>query len=140
MAIPFPSDEWIQEWRERLNDNDEYAEKGEGWGDGFNGDFVFHVRADDRLPEDHHFFIGLEDGECTAAREIDNPDDVDAGFTYRGDYSDWLALNTGDIGPIDGMMSGVFDIEGDMQKVLQYSEAAVAMTETGREIDTDYRY
>ena len=140
MATPFPSEEWIAEWRERLNDNEEYAEKGQGWGAEFNGDFVFHVRADDRLPDDHYFFIGLEDGTCTEARGIDDPDEVDAGFVYRGDYSDWVALNRGDIGPIDGMMSGVFDIEGDMQKVLQYSEAAVAMSETGRELDTDYQY
>ena len=140
MATPFPSEEWIAEWREQLNDNEEYAEKGQGWGAEFNGDFVFHVRADDRLPDDHYFFIGLEDGACTEARRIDDPDEVDAGFVYRGDYADWVALNRGDIGPIDGMMSGVFDIEGDMQKVLQYSEAAVAMSETGRELDTDYQY
>jgi putative sterol carrier protein len=140
MTIPFPSEEWIREWRRRLNDNDEYAETGQGWGVGFNGDFLFHVRADDRLPKDHYFFIGLEDGECTEARAVDDPGEVEAGFTYRGDFSDWVALNTGEIGPIDGMMSGVFDIEGDMQKVLQYSEAAVNMTETGREIDTDYQY
>jgi putative sterol carrier protein len=140
MATPFPSEEWIAEWREQLNDDEEYAEKGRGWGAEFNGDFVFHVRADDRLPDDHYFFIGLEDGTCTEAREVDDPDEVDAGFIYRGDYSDWVALNRGDIGPIDGMMSGVFDIEGDMQKVLQYSEAAVAMSETGRELDTDYQY
>ena len=140
MATEFPSDEWIQAWRERLNDNEEYAEKGQGWGVGFNGDFVFHVQADDRLPEDRYFYVGLKDGECTEAREIDDPDAVDAGFAYRGDYADWVALNDGDIGPIDGMMSGVFDIEGDMQKVLQYSEAAVTMTETGRGLDTDYQY
>ena len=101
---------------------------------------MFHARADDRLPEDHYFYVGLEDGECPEAREIDDPDSVDAGFVYRGDYADWVALNSGDIGSIDGMMSGVFDIEGDMQKVLQYSEAAVVMTETGRGLDTDYRY
>jgi putative sterol carrier protein len=140
MAIQFPSEEWIVEWREQLNDNDEYAEKGQGWGVGFNGDFVFHIRADDRLPEDRYFFIALDDGTCTEAREIDSPDEVDAGFVYRGDYGDWVALNQGDIGPIDGMMSGVFDIEGDMQKVLQYSEAAVAMSETGQRIDTEYTY
>jgi putative sterol carrier protein len=140
MSIPFPSEEWIVEWREQLNDNDEYAEKGQGWGVGFNGDFVFHIRADDRLPEDRYFFIALDDGTCTEAREIDSPDEVDAGFVYRGDYADWVALNQGDIGPIDGMMSGVFDIEGDMQKVLQYSEAAVAMSETGQRIDTEYSY
>ena len=105
MATPFPSEKWIAEWRERLNDNEEYAEKGQGWGAEFNGDFVFHVRADDRLPDDHYFFIGLEDGTCTEARGVDDPDEVDAGFVYRGDYSDWVALNRGDIGPIDGMMS-----------------------------------
>ena len=38
------------------------------------------------------------------------------------------------------MMSGEFDIEGDMQKMLQYSEAAVEMTETGRGIDTEFEY
>ena len=140
MAISFPSEEWIVEWREQLNDNDEYAEKGQGWGVGFNGDFVLHIRADDLLPEDRYFFIALDDGTCTEAREIDSPDEVDAGFIYRGDYADWVALNQGDIGPIDGMMSGVFDIEGDMQKVLQYSEAAVAMSETGQRIDTEYSY
>lgn len=140
MAIPFPSDEWISEWRERLNDNEDYAEKGQGWGVDFNGDFVFHVRADDRLPDDRYFFIGLEDGECTEAREIDDPDDVDAGFVYRGDYADWVALNQGEVGPIDGMMSGTFDIEGDMQKVLQYSQAAVVMTEAAGEVDTEFEY
>ena len=138
MATPFPSERWIQEWREQLNDDEEYAEAGEGWGVGFDGDFLFHVEADDDLPEDRYFYVGLEDGECTAAREVDDPGAVDAGFVYRGAYGDWRALNSGDIGPIDGMMSGVFDIEGDMQKILRYSEAAVAMTETGRRIDTEY--
>ena len=38
------------------------------------------------------------------------------------------------------MMSGEFEIEGDMQKVLQYSQAAVEMTETGRGIDTEFEY
>lgn len=140
MAIPFPSPEWIDEWRERLNEDVEYAEKGAGWGVGFDGDFVFVVGADERLPETKYYYVGLEDGECTAAYEIDDPEEVDAGFQYVGDYSDWVRLNEGKLGPIDGMMSGYFEVEGDMQKVLQYSDAAVAMSETGRDIDTDYQY
>jgi len=98
---------------ERLTDTEEYGENGQGRGIGFDNDFAFNVRTDDGLAEDHHFSIGLENGECTGAREVDDPDVVDAGFTYRGDYSDWLALNIGDIGPIDGMMSGVIDIQDD---------------------------
>jgi hypothetical protein len=62
MASPFPSDEWIEACRERLNDTEEYAENGQGRGVGFDDDVAFHVRADDRLAGDLYFFIGLEDG------------------------------------------------------------------------------
>jgi hypothetical protein len=35
-------------------------------------------------------------------------------------------------------MSGHFDIEGDMQKVMQYSQAAVQLTESAADIDAVY--
>jgi putative sterol carrier protein len=140
MALPFPSDEWIEQWQEQLINNEDYQEASEGWGVDFDGDFIFHLQADDRLPEDRYFFIGLEDGDVYDCREIDDPDDVDYGFVYRGDYADWVRLTEGEVGAIDGMMSGVFDLDGDMQKVLQYSDAAVAMVETASDIDTDYEF
>jgi len=140
MVIPYPSEEWIQEYQVRLNENEEYSEKGAGWGVGFNGDFIFHMQADDRLPEDRYFFVGLEDGEVYGCREVDSPDEVDAGFVLRGDYSDWVDLTEGDVGAIDGMMSGIFEIEGDMQKVLQYSEASVVVTEVSTSIDSEFTY
>jgi len=140
MAIPFPTDEWIREWEESLQNNEAYQDASEGWGVDFDGDFIFHLVADDRLPEDRHFFIGLEDGDVYDCREIDGPEEVDYGFIYRGDYSDWVDLTKGQVGAIDGMMSGVFELDGDMQKVLQYSDAAVAMVETASDIDTDYEY
>lgn len=140
MAIAFPSEEWIQEYERKLNEDPDYQETSEGWGVGFNGDFIFHIVADGSLPEDRYYFVGLENGDVYECREIDSPDDVDWGFIYRGDYDDWKKLSQGEIGPIDGMMSGVFQVEGDMQKVLQYSDAAVAMTNVSKSIDTDYRY
>ncbi|WP_255195313.1 SCP2 sterol-binding domain-containing protein [Halorarius litoreus] len=140
MAYAFPSEEWIQEYERRLNEDDAYQDASEGWGVGFNGDFIFHIGADDRLPEDRYYFIGLENGDVYDCREIDSPDEVDWGFIIRGAYSDWVKLTKGEIGAIDGMMSGVFEIEGDMQKVLQYSNAAVAMTEVSSAIDTEFTY
>jgi len=37
-------------------------------------------------------------------------------------------------------MSGSFDLDGDMQIVLQYSDAATVMTENASEIDTEFEY
>ena len=122
----------MEEYRDRLNESEEYGEQGAGWGVDFNGDFIFHI------PEDRYLFIALEDGDCTAVEEVEDLDAVEYGFVMRGEYSDWQKLNNGEMGAIDGMMSGVFDLEGDMQKVMQYSGAAVAMTEISSSIDTEY--
>jgi putative sterol carrier protein len=140
MAFEYPSEAWMEAYRERLNASETYAEAATGWGVEFDGDFVFHLRADDALPEDRYFLLGLEDGRCTAVREIGDPDGVEYGFLMRGAYGDWKRLNEGEIGAIDGLLSGRFDIEGDMQKVMQYSEAAAAMTEASREVETEYVY
>jgi putative sterol carrier protein len=143
MAIQFPSDgdAWISEYGELLNANDDYDAASQGWGDGFNGDFLFVVEPDDAYDgEEVYFFLGLVNGECTDAYEVEDPEEEDYGFVFRGPYSNWVRLFEGELGPVDGMMSGEFEIEGDMQKVLQYSEAAVEMTETGRDIDTDFEY
>jgi putative sterol carrier protein len=143
MALQFPSDgdAWITEYGELLDENDDYSEAGEGWGAGFNGDFLFVVEPDDAYGgEEVYFFLGLEDGDCTDAYEVADPDDEEYGFVFRGPYTNWKRLFEGELGPVDGMMSGEFEIEGDMQKVLQYSEAAVEMTETGRGIDTEFEH
>ena len=141
MSVSFPSegDRWIREYGNLLDDSEAYTEHGTGWGVGFDGDFLFVVEPDATYDgEKVYFFLRLEDGNCTDAFAVDDPKDVEYGFAFRGPYENWVKLFTGQLGPVDGMMSGAFEIEGDMQKVLQYSQAAVTMTETGREIDTTF--
>jgi putative sterol carrier protein len=139
MTAEFPSEKWIEAWRRMVNDSD-YAEKGKGWGVGFNGDMVFHVVGDDRLPEDRYFFAGLEDGEVTGCREIDDPGEVEHGFVLRAPYGDWVAATRGEIGAVDGLMSGRFEMEGDMQRVLEHSESAAVLIDCAAEVETEYRY
>jgi len=42
------------------------------------------------------------------------------------------------LGVVDGLSTGRFDIDGDMQKVLQYSWVAVRLTETAAGIDAEF--
>jgi putative sterol carrier protein len=158
----FPSQAWFSEYRERINDDAAYAEQAADWGTEFNGDFVFEM-ADmpveeldtDAMPDDlaqeldryvraedgsyvGYAFLGLEGGECTAARLIEGPEEVEAGFTLSADHDTWKQLMAGEVGVVDGVMSGHFEIDGDMQKVMQYSQAAVRLTETAAEIDAEF--
>lgn len=138
MAVTFPSEAWIETWRRRLNENDRYREVGADWGVDFNGDFVFTIEADDVLEETHHYFVGLEGGRCTDAHRIDDPSSVDHGYRMRGPYGEWKRLAQGEIGAIEGVLGGDFEIDGEMFRVFQYADAAVEMVETASEIDTEF--
>jgi len=141
IALPSEADDWIDAWQAQLNDSAEYTEAGAGWGTDFDGSFLFVIRPDDTYDGDTVFlYVDLVDGECTEARAVDSEDAVEYGFAYRGDYADWKALIRGEVGAVEGMMDGTFDLDGDMQKVLQYSDAAVAMTENAAAVDTDFEY
>lgn len=140
MTHEFPSEEWIRAWQAAVNDDETYAEAADGWGVEFDGDMLFHLRADDRLPEDRYYYVELED-ECVAdAREVDDPDAVDFGFALRADYTDWVRVVDGEVDPAASIMSCLFDVDGDMQRLLQYSEAATRLVEIAADIDSTYRY
>jgi len=153
--VPFPSQAWFNEYKDEINSDEEYAEAAADWGVGFDGDFLFiteNMGTDDidmdALPEDlqqemdqyvegdtGYAFVGLEGGKCTDARLVESPDDVQAGFILRADLEVWKDLLRGNIGAIDGMMSGKFELEGDMNKVMQYSQAAATLTDISTRID-----
>jgi putative sterol carrier protein len=158
----FPSREWFSVYQERINESETYAEQGADWGVDFNGDFIFemrgmpvdemdteampaHLREDMEeyvVEEDGTYvgysFVGLEGGECTDARLIQSKDEVDPGFVLAADDETWKQLMRSEIGVVDGMMSGEFEIEGDMQKVMQYSQAAITLTDIAAEIDAEF--
>lgn len=138
MATTFPSETWMEELKRELNEDEAYEEAASGWGLDFDGDFVFHIQPDEGLEEARFFYVGLEDGRCTGVREVEGVDEADAGFVYRGPYSKWKRAIRGEIGPIEGLMSGHFELDGDMQTLLQYSDAATRFVETSSRIDTDF--
>lgn len=158
-AMIFPSEEWIEEYGNRVDSDAEYGDLSEGWGVDYNGDFLFVVtdmpiddlnedempddlkrQLDEYVSEDHtgYSFIQLEDGDCPGATLVADPDSVDFGFELVGPYENWKKLIKGEINPIQGIMSGQFELNGDMQKVMQYSDAAQRLAEISSEIDSEF--
>lgn len=143
-------EEWIQEWMDKVNNESTYHETGEGWGVDFNGNFIFEVEVDDNYQEALQntddiengmaFFAEITDGEVHSATNIgiEEKDQYDWGFNYHGTYSNWKELINRDTGPIDGLMSGKFEVEGDMQKILQWSDGAVDLAGASGMVDTKF--
>lgn len=140
-TIVQPDTATSERWRDQLNDSAEYAEAGQGWGQGFDGSFLFVVEPDAAYDgEPVYQYVDLEDGKCHEARAVDDPEAVEWGFAYRAGYSDRKALIQCDVGPVRGLITGRFDLDGDRQKVLQYREAAMVMAENAAAVDTDFVY
>lgn len=138
MAVKFPSEAWIEAFRDRTNENDEYSRLASDWGEAFDGDFIFVIEPDDGLTEEHYYYVGLEGGKCTDAFEVASPDEESHGFVFRGPYSHWKDLVRAEVGAIDGIMTGKFALEGEMSTVLEYNEAAQELVESVSEIDTEF--
>lgn len=158
MTLVFPSEAWFVEYGGRINASEAYRESASDWGVGFNGDFLFTMTdvpvesVYEDLPEElaaemdayiedgtGYGFLGLEGGECTRAEFVthDDPAVEAAGFVMTATYDVWSQVINGEMGAVDGLMTGQFDLDGDMQKIMAYSEAATLLTDLSAEIDAE---
>lgn len=230
----FPTEPWLETYGQRLDNSEQLSETGSGWGVGWEGGMVFHMKnvplsdrtiadlpeelvgliedtldslSDERLeeivsaaPEDvqediesrsgsiheqtraelletsldessdrmwpemeaevpsilldlieqteEHIvdgstvftYLGLHDGGCPEVDILTSLDEREHGFVIKGEYEQWKALVSGNANVINQIMDGDMEVDGDMQKILQYSDAAVVMTETSAETESRFLF
>ena len=97
---------------------------------------------EENVTDEGHVYawIGLEDGDCTGTDTLMELDERDKGFVLTGEYEQWVRLVTGELDVVEGIMSGELELDGDMQKILQYSDAALLMTDIASETDKRFLF
>jgi putative sterol carrier protein len=123
MALIFPSDEWIQEFRRQLNASPEYERSGQVW----EGDFLFIIEADEAYPETVYMYLDLFHGKCRRAAQLNSPDEVQTGYILSATFSTWRKVIEGKLDPIQGLMTRKLKLKGDMLQVMRYPKAAKDM-------------
>lgn len=83
-------------------------------------------------------WLDLHDGTCREVAVLSDLDERERGFVLSGEYETWKDLTSGEADVISLIMSGDMELDGDMQKMLQYSDAAVALTDVAA--DTESRF
>ena len=69
----FMSEEWIQLYKDAVNNNKAYAQAASWW----TGDFIFIARAIGNFENDTIIFIGLNHGKCTGVKSISSEDEYE---------------------------------------------------------------
>ncbi|MDF9744373.1 SCP2 sterol-binding domain-containing protein [Natrinema salsiterrestre] len=85
-------------------------------------------------------YLDLYDGECRGVETVTEIDDLEYGFRLVGDYERWKTLVRGEGDVIDMLMAGDFEIDGHMQKILQYSDAAARLGEISGNVDSRFLF
>ncbi len=130
----FPSDEWVTEYAQKLNENKNYEEAARTW----EGDFLFVVTPDEGLDREYVVYLDLWHGKCRDAKLLQNRGEKSAEYAYEGPYSNWKKLIRGEIDPIKGLMTRKFRLRGNMLKVMRATRAASELVSTAKMVQTEF--
>ena len=119
MAYPFPSEEWLKALMEVINSDTRYAEVAKKW----EGDLV--VIIENNPNEDTKnlpitFYLDLWHGRCRAVRVIDpTKEDTQAAFKLRTPIDNIIRIFTGDLDPMQAMLTRRLKVEGNLGYMLR---------------------
>lgn len=138
MAI-FPSDEWAQQYREKINSSAEYAAAAATW----EGDliFVYEKEPDKGVAEDVYAWLDLWHGSCRGIEQLAGPEDPrvsSAKFTISAPYSRWKAVMKGELEPVRAMMQGKMKVKGDLPTIVRYVKASNVLVDLAGQTPTEF--
>jgi len=120
MKYPFPSAEWVDRLVSVLNHDERYAEVAHNW----EGDLTVFIEADDEtawpdLPM--AIYVDLWHGKCRRAEIIDlsAAEIPPAKYILRAPRSRFLEIFSGDLDPIQAMLTRRLKVEGNMAYMLR---------------------
>jgi len=135
----FPSEEWLDEFVEKINGSAEYADAAATW----EGDlvFVYEKEPDKGVDEDVFAWLDLWHGKCRDAARLDGPDDpraTSAKFTITAPYSRWKSVLKKELDPVKGMMQGKIKVKGDLPTIVRYVKASNVLVDLTSTVDTQF--
>lgn len=130
----FPSEEWIKQFKEEVNNNKAYEEAAKDW----EGDFLFIVTPEETLDKEVIFYVDLWHGKCRDVGVLPSRDTKKTAFIWEGTYGNWKKLIQGNVDPIRALLMRKFKLKGDMAKILRHTQAASQLVKTASQVPTEF--
>ncbi len=116
MAAIFPSAEWLEALKERLNSDAQYARIAKSW----EGDLFFFIEPSDNLKEQITFYLDLYHGTCRAVEYTPDPAKYPhPAFILHASYRDITGILTGKLNPMTAMMTNKLRVKGSMSYMMR---------------------
>jgi len=137
MALTFPSEEWIEEFKRQINLSEGYKKAGAIWTAGAVA-LVFSAKPEIGLNEDFGMWLDIHQGVCRDAKKVGLEEAQKAPFCIIGDYARWKQVIKKELEPVKGMMQGKLKLKGDLPTIVRNVKGAQELVECTTRIDTKF--
>jgi putative sterol carrier protein len=136
MAYKFPSDEWIQALKEKINTDEKYARIARKW----EGDIMFQIEADGINPDPSYFYIDLWHGKCLDAfmAQEEHLTELDPAFVLTSPYSNFIRILKAELDPMQAMITRKLKVKGSMAYMMRNVPVVLDFVRCAQEIETEF--
>jgi len=117
-----------------LNENPNYNKAGKGW----KGPLLLIMKASGEIEDDISAFADLEDGKCKGIKVLGPGEEPPSEpvITVSGPMYLWKAIAFKEKDPIQCLMTGLLQVDGNMNLVMKYAKATLELANTAEKTDT----
>ncbi len=111
----FPSVEWIEELKEKLNTDQHYAEVAKNW----EGDLRIIIEPDGQYKETTWLYFDLWHGKCRDAYIEDQTSTTNPALAMRAPYGNLIKILSGEVGVMQALMTRMMNVKGSMTLIMR---------------------
>jgi putative sterol carrier protein len=137
MALRFPSEEWMEEYKKQINLSEGYKKAAATWTAGVVA-LVISAKPEIGLNEDFGMWLDLHQGVCREAKRVSLEEAQKAPFCITSDYARWKQVIKKELEPVKGMMQGKLKLKGDLPTIVRFVKASQELVECTTRIETQF--
>ena len=137
MAYRFPSPEWLQALKDKLNSDGKYAQIASKW----EGEIVFYIEPGGPIKEVMIFFTDLWHGECRDAFMVDNEEqlkELSPAYILTSPYQSFVRVLKGQLDPMQAMVTRKLKVQGSMGYMMRNIPTVLEFVRCAKEIKTEF--
>jgi putative sterol carrier protein len=111
----FPSAEWMQAIKDKLNTDEQYARIAQKW----EGDMRIIIEPDNTLKETMWLYFDLWHGKCRDANIEDQSSSRTPALILKAPYGNIIKVLSGEVGVMQALMTRMVGLRGNMALIMR---------------------